>query len=367
MPSSKFNKSRKASRSVAPSRRNKKVMLASPRRKSTPYGGRVRNLGSSKKIIVKQESLGTQTENKFYLKPLTRPDTRARYIKAVSAPSTFNRLSQFTISSQETGLQAIASSPLAPQSQLRQIADSLANYLYSGSVSTATPVQPPARFLLQSVDDVYDFSNRSSAPCSLKIYIVKAKRDTWYTEAGPMVYNSPAGLSVTWNGTPDDAFRAGIQAQSVPFQSIPANNDWLNPGIVPTSSIIFNQYFEIEREMEIEMATGGVHQLSLHAYFDKVCDASVYANTPLVAVRGVTRYLMATAVGTPVVVANQSNMTTSIVDIGVIHTTKYKFTQSQAAVPVAFQEGTELEQLATASSTIQINSGSGASSAVQTA
>lgn len=359
-PTRKNNKSRKASRKTTP----KKAMSVMPRRR-TPYGG-YKSTTNSSKLIVKQESLGGQTANRLRLPPLTRPDSRARYIKAVSAASTFNKVRQFSMTSSETGLQAVSESPIAPQSQLRQIADSLANYLYSGSVSTATPVQPPARFLLQSVDDVYDFANRSSAPCSLKIYVCKAKRDTWYAESAPMIYNSPNGSTVSWDGTPEGAFRAGIQAQSVPFQSVAANNDWLNPGMLPTSSIIFNQYFDVEREIDVEMATGGVHQLSLHSYYDKVCDASVYANTPLVAVRGITRYLLLCATGNPVVIANQANMTTAQVDIGIIHTTKFKFTQSQAAVPVAFQDGVELEQT-TSSSAIQINSGSGASSAVQTA
>jgi hypothetical protein len=277
-------------------------------------------------------------------------------------------VSDLLITSAVSGLQAIGSYTLASQSDLRQIADSLQNFLYSGSPSSATPVNPPARFLLQTSQDVFDIANRTSAPVSVKMYIIKCKRDTWFnTEVGcRMTYNSPNGLSVYWNGSPDDAFRAGIQAQSVPFQSTPGNDDWLNPGILPTQSVIFNQYFTIEKCVEIEMAQGGVHQLTVNAYYDKVCDASVYANTPLVGIMGVTRFAMFTAVGAPVIEGGTNNITTAVVDLGIIRTTKYKFTQSSSPVPAMFQDGNELTQV-TSVNTVAINPGDGSSSAVQTA
>lgn len=354
-------KSRRSTRSTKSKKSSSSAM-------KTPYAAKYAFKPSGKrtktKLLVKQESLGTQTQNKVSLAPLTKPDSRARYIKAVSAPSTMNKISQYSLSSLTTGLQAVYTSYIAPQSDLKNIADSLQSYLFSGSASGGTAGDAPARFLLQDIDHVYDFANRSSAPCTLKLYVVAAKRDTWFSATTPMVYRSPNGAEVTWNGEPDDAFRAGIQAQSDPFVSSSVNDDWLNPGIVPTQSVIFNQYFKIEKEIEIELATGGVHQLNLHAHYDKVCDASVYGNTPLVGVRGITRFLMATAVGTPVVVAEQPNlMTTSNVNIGVTLVKKYRFTQSASPVQVAFTDGNEFAQLAF-NNTAQINPGSGAAVAV---
>jgi len=322
----------------------------------------------TKTTLIKQESLGGQTHNTFALAPLKRPDSRAKYIKAVSAPSTFNRVSDLLITSAVSGLQAIGSYGICPQADLRQIADSLQNFLYSGSPSSATPVNPPARFLLQTSQDVFDIANRSSAPVSVKMYVINCKRDTWFAaDVGyRMTYNSPNGLSVWWNGSPDDAMRAGIQAQSVPFQTTPANDDWLNPGILPTQSTIFNQYFAIEKCVEIEMAQGGVHQLTVNGYYDKICDASVYANTPLVGVMGVSRFVMFTATGAPVIEGGTNNITTAVVDLGIIRTTKYKFTQASSPVPALFQDGSELEQV-TSNNTVQINPGSGGSQAVVTA
>jgi len=358
-------KSRRSTRSTK-SKASKSSMLR------TPYGGKTsRPRGKksvTKALVLKQESLGGQTQNIVKLAPLARPDTRARYIKAVSAPSTFNGSSDALITSSTSGLQAVGSYFICPQADLRQIADSLQNFLYSGSPSSATPVNPPARFLLQTSQDVFDFANRSSAPVTLKLHIVKCKRDTWNADDQTyrMQYNSPNGLTVYWNGAPDDAFRAGVQAQSVPFQPLSANDDWLNPGILPTQSVIFNQYFTIEKTVEVQLAQGGVHQITLDAYYDKVIDASLYANTPLVGIMGVSRFLMYTAIGAPVIEGGTNNITTSVVDLGCIRSTKYKFTQSASPVPALFQDGSELAQV-TYNNTVQINPGSGGSQAVVTA
>lgn len=316
-------------------------------------------------MLVKQESLGQQTANTCRLPPLTKVDSRARYLKAVSAPSTYNRLRQWNIQSGTTGIQGFGGQPIAPQSDLRLIADSLQNYLATGNSTIGTPVNAPARFLLQDCHEVYDFANRSTAPVTLKIYVVETKRDTWYSQTTPMIYNSPNGATVDWDGTPIESVRAGIQAQSDPFESNMANDDWLNPGMTPTQSVIFNQYFKIDKEFEVEMAQGGVHQLTIHSHYDKVCDASVYANTPLVGVRGITRFLMCFAIGTPVIVTGTYNMTTSEVNIGVIQTIKYRYTQASSPLSVAFQDGSqaELPQVAT-SATYQINPGSGAAAPV---
>jgi len=104
----------------------------------------------------------------------------------------------------------------------------------------------------------------------------------------------------------------------------------------------------------------------LDAYYDKVIDASLYANTPLVGIMGVSRFLMYTAIGAPVIEGGTNNITTSVVDLGCIRSTKYKFTQSASPVPALFQDGSELAQV-TYNNTVQINPGSGGSQAVVTA
>lgn len=328
----------------------------------------------AKKLVIKQESLGQQTQNKCQLALLGKRDTRTRYIKAISMPSTYLYTKTFNIQSPviggaiTTGRQGVASRFIAVQSELRTIAESLQNLLATGSSSSGSPINQPARFLLENVHCVYDFSNRSTAPCTLKIYVVTNKRDTWNPPSANvadfMQYNSPNGAVVRWNGYPVDAFRAGVQASADPFQSSSIDDAWLNPGVVPTASPIFNQYFTIEKEMEVEMATGGVHQLDLHLPYDRMCDATVYANTPLVGVRGLTRFLLLCAVGTPVL-DTESTMTTSGVDIGVIETVKYKYTQAWSPAAVNFQnDDTPLVQESALSST-QINAGSGAASTVE--
>lgn len=351
---------RKPSRASRPAKKGSSM--------KTAYAGKYsfKPSGKKSKTVIKQESLGQQTESRVRLGPLGKPDSRAKFIKAVSVSSTYNKVREFSFASGATGVQSITSVPMAPQGDLRNIAESLQNYLATGSSSIGTSVNAPSRFLLEDLNEVYDFANRSSAPCTLRLYIVEAKRDTWYSTTSPMQYNSPNGAQVTWNGQPDDAMRAGIQAASDPFVSIPAQGDWLNPGMLPTHSPIFNQYFKIVRTEEIELAQGGVHQLTINQHFDKVCDASVYANTPLVGVRGITRFLFATVIGTPVIVTGTANMTTSEVEIGCIQTIQYKFTQASAPAKLAFQDPNPLALVAPAA-TYQINPGSGLAAPVVTA
>lgn len=361
----KYSKSRKSTASRASKKSYGKSARQAPAKlMRVPYAGKYASKPRGTRQIIKQESLGGQTSNSLTLLPLTRRDTRARYIKAVSASSTYNRIIKFNILSGSTGVQGITASQIAPQSDLKLIADSLQNYLATGDSNTGTPVNAPSRFLLENIHDVFDFSNRSTAPCTLKIYIVQAKRDTWRTGSNLMTYRSPNGAQVYWNGFPDDAMRAGIQAQSDPFQTTAGNDDWLNPGMMPHQSTIFNNYFKVEKTVEVEMAQGGVHQLTLHSLYDKMIDASVYANEPLVGIAGVTRFLLFQAVGVPVVVSGDSaDMTTAAVNIGVIQTVRYKYTQASSPATLSFQDDVELTQVAF-SSTAQVNPGSGSASAV---
>jgi len=327
------------------------------------------------KLVVRQEGLGQQTESKMSLTRLGKLDSRAFLIKHIGEASTYLYTKTFDITSPivggviTTGRQGTMSRYIAIQADLRNIGESLQNLLATGSSSSGSPINQPARYLLESAHAVYDFSNRSTAPCTLKMYIVSNKRDTWNPPSGntldSMQYNSPNGAQVLWSGYPIDAFRAGIQATADPFQSAGvADSAWENPGTVPTNSPIFNQYFKIEREMEVEMSTGGVHRLELHVPFDKMVDASVYANTPLVGVRGVTRFLVFCAVGSPVK-ATDNTMTTAGVDIGCIETLKYRYTQSWAPAGVNFQHSDTPLTQENAASALQINAGSGASSSVE--
>lgn len=349
----------------------------------TPYGGKystalrravLRGASRPSKLVVRQEGLGQQTESKMALGHLSKRDTRASLIKKIGEASTYLYTKNFTITSPiiggvvTTGRQGTSSRYIGIQADLRNIAESLQNILATGSSSAGSPINAPARFLLENAHCVYDFANRSTAPVTLKMYIVTNKRDTWDPPSGNvadfMSYNSPNGAVVRWNGYPIDAFRAGIQATADPFQSSSIDNAWENPGTVPTNSPIFNQYYKIEREMEVEMSTGGVHRLELHVPYDKMCDASVYANTALVGIRGVTRFLVICAVGSPVL-ATDSSMTTAAVEIGVIETVKYRYTQSWAPAGVNFQNSdTPLTQESGLVAT-QINAGSGAASTVQ--
>ena len=361
---------------AGPRLRRFKSQAAAARYGRTPYAGRYASKPrvAHHKMVVRQEGLGQQTETKMALIHLGKRDTRANLIKKIGEASTYLYTKTFDITSPiiggviTTGRQATSSRYIAIQADLRNIAESLQNYLATGSSSSGSPLNAPARFLLENAHCVYDFSNRSTAPVTLKMYIVTNKRDTWDPPSGNvndfMNFNSPNGAVVRWNGYPIDAFRAGIQATADPFQSTSTDGAWENPGTVPTNSPIFNQYFKIEREMEVEMSTGGVHRLELHIPYDKMCDATVYANTPYVGIRGLTRFLVFCAVGSPVK-ATDNTMTTAGVDIGCIETVKYRYTQSWAPAGLNFQNSDTPLTQESAAAALQINAGSGASSTVQ--
>jgi len=307
--------------------------------------------------VVRQEALGQATENKISLLP-HKPDSRARYIKAVSVPSHYISQTNYSIDSGTSGINACSLTYFAAQTALSVIAGKLQGTV-GPNVAGVSQIVPPARFLLENFHGTYTFTNRSSAPVSLKIYVLTSKRDSWSgTPPDQMTYNSPNGQSFRWDGGPVTAFQQGIYAG----EGGTGTNEWLLPGVVPTQSDIFNQYFKIEREVEIEMAQGGTHRMEINKHFDKVCDASVYGNTPLVGIKGLTHFLMFLATGVPVFDTVSASMTTAPVEIGVIETNAYRYTQSWSPAGVVNLSG-GLPQDAIAN-LYQINPGSGAASAI---
>lgn len=325
-------------------------------RRARPARGR-RPARILKKTIVRQEALGQATENKLSLLS-HRSDSRARVIKAVSTPSHYNSRANYSIQGTSSGVNACNLTYFAAQTALSNMAGYLQGTVGINTAGVSSIVQP-ARFLLENFHGTYTFSNRSSAPCSLKVYVLTSKRDSWYAvPPDQMVYNAPNGQSFRWSGDPMTAFQQGIYAG----EGATGSNEWLLPGVVPTMSDIFNSYFKIEREIEVEMAQGGTHRLEINKHYDKLCDASVYGNTPLVGIKGITHFLLFLATGVPVFDTVSASMTTAPVDIGVIETNDYRYTQAWSpAGVVTLTGGLPQDPLA---NLFQINPGSGASSAI---
>lgn len=276
-----------------------------------------RKLAHAPKLRIYQEALGQMTESRVAIGRKTSPDTRALAIKAVGVSSNYNKTDQFFITGTLPGTQVYSSFPFATQSALQGI------NTFIGTANGVTFNQP-ARFLLENVHLTYEFQNLSSAPASLKIYVIRPKRDTWVSLSDPMTFVAASGLTYPWTGYPESAIQQGYNAQ---VSAASGSNNYLNPAVAPTTVNLFNQYFAIDREVEVEMAQGGVHRLEVNRHYDKLCDGSIYGNTPLTSIMGLTGILLFRVQGTPVHDVTAGTMTMSIPNVGVVAQTNYRFTQ----------------------------------------
>lgn len=267
-------------------------------------------------MLVRQEGLGQVTETKISV-PSGRADTRARMIKAIGTASNYNKTDQFFITGSLAGTQTWSSFSFATQSALQNI------NTFIGSANGVTFNQP-ARFLLENVHLTYEFQNLSSAPQILKIYVLRPKRDTWVSNTDPMTFVSASGNAYPWTGYPESAIQEGYNAQ---VSVAAGSNNYLNPAVAPTTVNLFNKYYQIDREVEIEMAQGGVHRFELNRHYDKVCDGSIYGSTALTSIMGLTGLLLFRVQGTPVHDTTSNTMTLSLANLGVVAQTNYRFTQ----------------------------------------
>ena len=340
-------------------------------RRARPARGR-RPARIQKKVVVRQEALGQATSNKLTLNPSTPRDSRASVMKSVGCPAFYNANTQYAIQSpavgivpagQCSGLQGYSFTYFAAQAALIKIANLLQGQM-TPNVSGESTILSPARYLLESVRGTYSFANRTTAPVSLKIYVLSSKRDTWFSSdpTYSMNYTSPNGTVYSWDGTPQSAWQVGIYAAQ--GATLPGyDNSWLYPGVLPNESPIFRKYFNIDNEVDVELAQGGVHNMTLNQIYDKVLDASIYANSMLVGIKDVTRFLLFVAQGSPVITDDNGTMTTSPVDIGVIETNEYRYTQTASPATQTYIVTNSLETVA-AADLQQINPGSGASTDV---
>ena len=158
------------------------------------------------KLKVKQEGLGQATENRFAVSS-GRPDTRARMIKAVGTTSNYQKtVSSQIINSTQGGYQSWGQIPFATQSELQAI------NTFIGQANGVNYGQP-ARFLLENAHMIYNFQNQSSAPIVLRLYVIRPKRDTWYSATDPMTFTASNGNSYPWSGFVDTAIQQGYNAQ----------------------------------------------------------------------------------------------------------------------------------------------------------
>jgi len=241
-----------------------------------------RAVGGSSKIVVRQQNLGQQTENKVS-HTMGRPDSRAKIMKAVSPICHYVNTGIGSVSTQgSNGRQAWGYSMLSSVEDLNEIGLQLSA---QNQFSTSGQEVPPATYLLAKLEHKIKFANTSQANCRLSIIHCRAKRDMYNS----MSYTAPSTATYTWSSIVD-AVQQGIA--SAFGGTTTGDVNYLIPGMDETESPIFNRYFQKIKTTEVFLAVGGCHTLQTNISYDRVLDASVYGNDSLNAVLGVSEFLL---------------------------------------------------------------------------
>jgi len=221
---------------------------------------------------------------------------------------------------------------LGGQAQLQTISD------YIISTAGITP-GAPLRFLLEDVYFNRQIYNRTTAPVTVKLYLVKARRDQWYSATTPMVFTStnPGGTTYPWLGEPISCIQQGYNSQA---NQGSGNTTYLQPSVVPEDVDMFKKYYTVVHSEEICLAEGGNHTFKLHIKYDKLLDSSVFSNSPLTGVEGVSYFMFMRCVGAPVYNETQDITTLAPVNVGAIDQYDFKFTQCWSPIIASKITGT---------------------------
>ena len=320
------NYRKKATSSVAASRgatvlgrsMRKRVGMRKAYRKGPRRGAR--SLNGPKNLRTVQETLGQTTESKAHVINPRAHTAVAKIQKLIGLTQNWN---------QANGNRTIVGTPglvaydfptiFAAQTQLSSISDYI---LSTAAISPGAPV----RFLLEDIYFNRQIYNRSNVPVTCKIYVVKARRDMWYSTTTPMVFTgtNPGGVIYPWNGEPVSCIQQGYNSQA---NTGSGSTAYLSPAVVPEDVDMFKKYFSVVHTEEICLAEGGSHKFNLHIKYDKICDSSVYSNTPLTSLEGLTYFMFMRCVGAPVYDITQNTSVLSAPDLGAVDQYDFKFTQ----------------------------------------
>jgi len=191
---------------------------------------------------------------------------------------------------------------IAHQAQLTKVADFYQSSPGALAQTFTTPglLPPePARYVLQNIALRHTIANATTTPVQLIIFDIECKRDTYNV----MSYVAPSAVSYNWDGGPQGAWEQGLLAASdvtIP-PGVPKRNIW---GVDPWESPIFNRYFKINKQTTVNMAAGAVHKHDCEVQYNRLLDASVYANTPSYGFKGLTHFQMFVLRGSPGTIVN---------------------------------------------------------------
>jgi len=237
------------------------------------------------KVIVRQQNLGQQTDNKVMLSH-GRPDSRAAVMKAVSPLIHYIDTGSGTVTTDTVnGRQAWGSTQIASVQDLNDIG----TYLSLNNPKPSASVAPSA-YLLTKCEHNLKFSNVGQGNVRLTIMHCRAKRDI-YTN---MNYVDPNSNSYLW-GDIVSAVQQGVEAAA--GGATTGGVRYLIPGIDETESPIFLQYYTKVKTTEVYLSVGGTHTLNTHVNYGRVMNSSVYGNANLDSVMDATDFLLFKAEG----------------------------------------------------------------------
>jgi len=136
----------------------------------------------------------------------------------------------------------------------------ISNFLMNQIRSQITTLNTPVRYVLESYQSVFTFTNTTNAPIEVDIYDICCKRQV----LGESAYTTSLG-TYPLNGFPDSYWVTGSLVQ----QDLPPGStagSWKVPGASPFDSQLFKEYFVVKKRTFVTLPLGATHR---HAVLQK--------------------------------------------------------------------------------------------------
>ena len=180
----------------------------------------------------------------------------------------------------------------------------------------------PTKYLVESLQLTFTFSNVSTAPVELDLYDIVCKRDIPITQT---FQNAGTSTNYICPAYPSDYWRQGSLMNNGLHIDQPVPATFL--GARPTDATIFNDYFKIKSKKRILLSQGGCHRHSVSLKVNQFVDSTMTnMNNVIYAWRKLSGYLMYNIKGLPVSsTGDDPVVTTSSGHLDVLTTYRYKF------------------------------------------
>lgn len=212
-------------------------------------------------------------------------------------------------------------------------------YRIQGGVS-GNDVKKTTRFVVESVKAQMQFTNQDNGPVNIRIFDIVSKRDHNYS--------------------PQEAFRAGLANQSATAFTLAT----MPPGVLPTMSLEFNNYFKVKGTKTITLEQGKTHLHNITLQPNRVVNAELLKQSNL-NIAGLTHWVLFVVTGC--VVNSVTNPDTEVsvgaaaVDVSLIKTMRYTFCQDNTSnffvntnPPTSLTGGESILNIGTGTATVEV-------------